>query len=235
MAESLPFRLILASASPARRYLLSREGYSFDVVPSNVDEPGGEDFHDPRALVAHIAGLKAAAVAASIAGERRGVSPTCQGHDTGTSGPATTSGSRLDARPTCVLAADSLGWHASKPIGKPADVADARRILTALMGTRHQLWTGVCLWLLPGNIQVAWQEASTVEMSRLPDAELEAYLAGGRWEGCSGAYAIQETGNDPLVRVVDGTISNVIGLPMETLEKVFRWLAKDVNAWPAID
>jgi septum formation protein len=206
MAESLPFRLILASASPARRYLLSRAGYSFEVKPSQLDEPGGEEFGDPRALVAHIAGLKAAAVARSLG----------------------------EARPVVVLAADSLGWHAGKPIGKPADRADACRILTTLMGTRHQLWTGVCLWLLPGNIQIAWQEASTVEMSRLPDNELDEYLSGGRWEGCSGAYAIQETGEDPLVRVVDGTISNVIGLPMETLEKVLEWLAKDASAWPAV-
>lgn len=202
MAESLPFRLILASASPARRYLLSRDGYSFTVTPSHVDEPGGEDFHDPRALVAHIAGLKATAVARASHGDS----------------------------PTVILAADSLGWHDGKPVGKPVDRADARRILTTLMGTRHQLWTGVCLQLLPGNLQVAWQEASTVEMSRLPDADLEAYLDSGRWEGCSGAYAVQESGVDPLVRVVDGTVSNVIGLPMETLEKVFDWLTRN-SGW----
>lgn len=207
MAETLPFRLILASASPARRYLLSREGYSFTVTPSNVDEPGGEDFSDPRALVAHIAGLKAAAVAKSY---------------------------RTDT-PTVILGADSLGWHDGKPIGKPADRADARRILTTLMGTRHQLWTGVCLHLLPGNVQIAWQEASTVQMSRLPEADLEAYLDSGRWEGCSGAYAVQESGVDPLVQVVEGTVSNVIGLPMETLERVFAWLAKEPKAWPKVE
>jgi septum formation protein len=207
MAESLPFRLILASASPARRYLLSRDGYSFTVTPSHIDEPTGEDFRDPRALVAHISDLKAAAVAKSF---------------------------RTD-QPTAILAADSLGWHDGKPVGKPADRADARRILSTLMGTRHQLWTGVCLYLLPGKIQVAWQEASTVEMSRLPDAELEAYLDSGKWEGCSGAYAVQESGVDLLVKVIDGSISNVIGLPMETLERVFAWLAKGPQAWPRLE
>ena len=104
------------------------------------------------------------------------------------------------------------------------DADDARRILRTLMGTQHELWTGVCLWLLPGNRQIAWQEVSRVAMSRLPEVELEAYIASGAWEGCSGAYAIQETGNDPLVKVVEGTISNVIGLPMESLEKVLGWL-----------
>jgi septum formation protein len=204
MAESWPFRLILASTSSARRYLLSRDGYSFTVIPSNVDEPLGEDFHDPRALVAHIAGLKAAAVARTLS----------------------------SGEPTVVLAADSLGWHQGLPVGKAVDRADARRILTTLMGTRHQLWTGVCLQLLPGNMQVAWQEASTVAMSRLSDADLEAYLDTGRWEGCSGAYAVQESGTDPLVSVVEGTVSNVIGLPMETLERVLAWLGRDPSAWP---
>src|SRR6266853_6183102 len=66
MAEKLPFRLILASASPARRYLLSRAGYDFEVAPANVEEPDGKGFHDPRALVEHIAWLKAAAVAPKV-------------------------------------------------------------------------------------------------------------------------------------------------------------------------
>jgi septum formation protein len=79
-------------------------------------------------------------------------------------------------------------------------------------------------------LQIAWQEVSRVAMSRLPDEELEAYLRSRAWEGCSGAYAIQEGGHDPLVRVIDGSTTNVIGLPMESLEKVLTWLARD---WPA--
>src|SRR2546428_3986452 len=66
MAEKLPFRLILASASPARRYLLSRDGYDFEVMPAKIEEPEGKDFRDPRALVEHVAWLKAAAVAPKV-------------------------------------------------------------------------------------------------------------------------------------------------------------------------
>jgi septum formation protein len=123
-----------------------------------------------------------------------------------------------------VLAADTVGWLDGAIIGKPDDEADARRILRTLAGREHELWTGVCIWRRPDDVQIAWQEMSRVAFQPLSDRELDAYLKTRQWEGCSGAYAIQETG-DPYVRVVQGSVSNVIGLPMETLEKMMRWLA----------
>jgi septum formation protein len=188
MAKKLPFRLILASASPARRDLLTRAGYLFDTLPANIDEPDGAGFTDPRALVEHIAWLKARTVAPKVS-------------------------------ESLVLAADSLGWINGRPIGKPADEADARRILRLLAGSVHELWTGVCLWRRPDDLQFAWQESSRVQMAALTDAEIDAYLATRTWQGCSGAYAIQE-GADPYVRVLEGSTTNVIGLPMERLEQV---------------
>jgi septum formation protein len=101
---------------------------------------------------------------------------------------------RVDAG--VVLAADTVGWLDGKVIGKPADAADARRILTTLGGREHELWTGVVLWRRPDDLQVAWQERSVVHFRKLSDAELDAYLATRQWEGCSGAYAIQER-DDP--------------------------------------
>src|SRR5438105_4361172 len=127
MATPLPFRLILASGSPARKDLLTRAGYSFDVLPANVDEPTGAGFTDPRTYVQNVAWLKANAVAPRVA-----------------------SG--------LVLAADTVGWLDGQAIGKPEDEADARRILRFLSGREHELWTGVCLWRRPGDLQTAWQE-----------------------------------------------------------------------------
>ena len=192
MGERPPVRLILASGSPARRDLLTRAGYRFEVMPSHVEEPTNAGFRDPRTLVKHIAWLKAAAVAPRV---EEGV----------------------------ILAADTVGWLRGQVIGKPADEADARRILRLLAGTEHELWTGVCLWRRPDGVQVAWQEVSRVVMSPMTDVELDAYLATRTWQGCSGAYAIQE-GDDPYVRVVQGSRSNVIGLPMESLERVLARL-----------
>ena len=60
------FRLILASGSPARRELLEKGGYRFEVMPANIDEPTGEDAADPRAYVHQVAWSKAAAVAPRV-------------------------------------------------------------------------------------------------------------------------------------------------------------------------
>jgi septum formation protein len=122
-----------------------------------------------------------------------------------------------------VLAADSIGWHHGAIIGKPGDREDARRILARLGGTQHQLWTGVCLWRRPDDLQIAWQEDSVVEMTKFAPEQMEDYLNSGIWEGKSGAYAIQEQG-DPYVRVLRGSLSNVVGLPLETLSRVLALL-----------
>jgi septum formation protein len=120
-----------------------------------------------------------------------------------------------------VLAADTVGWLDGNVIGKPADAADARRILTTLGGREHELWTGVVLWRRPDDLQFVWQERSLVHFRKLTDAEMSAYLASRQWQGCSGAYAIQER-DDPYVKLLAGSLSNVVGLPMESLEQVLR-------------
>ncbi len=123
-----------------------------------------------------------------------------------------------------VLAADTVGWLDGKVIGKPADEADARRILTRLAGREHELWTGVVLWRRPDDLQFAWQERSIVYFRKVTDAELSRYLATRQWQGCSGAYAIQEH-DDPFVQLRSGSLSNVVGLPMEYLERLLQNIA----------
>jgi septum formation protein len=127
---------------------------------------------------------------------------------------------RVDAG--LVIAADSIGWIDGGPVRKPADKADARRILRQLSGREHELWTGVVLWRRPDDVQVCWQERSRVFFAPMTDADLETYLKTRQWEGCAGAYAIEE-GKDPYVRVAEGSVSNVVGLPMETLLRVLQW------------
>ncbi len=124
-----------------------------------------------------------------------------------------------------VLAADTVGWLDGKVVGKPDDEAHARRILQSLSGRVHELWSGVCLWIRPGDFQIAWQERSLVQMAALSEAEIDSYLKTRKWEGCSGAYAIQLP-NDPYLKVVDGSASNVIGLPMESLARALDWAGR---------
>ncbi len=189
MVESKPMRLILASASPARRELLARLGRPFEVLPADIDEPQS-GFADPRTFVQTVSWLKAAAVAPRI--------------DEG-----------------LILAADTIAWINNHPILKPADEADARRILREMAGREHDLWTGVVLWRRPDDLQIVWQERTRVAVVPLSDAEVDVYLATRSWRGHSGAYAIQEK-DDPYVRVVCGSLTNVIGLPLESLADHLR-------------
>jgi septum formation protein len=126
-----------------------------------------------------------------------------------------------------VLTADTVAWLDGQVLAKPADEADARRILRFLGGREHELWTGVSLWRRPDDLQLAWQEQSLVLFKALSDVEMDAYLAGRSWQNNAGGYAIEET-DDPHVRVVRGSVTNVIGLPMESLMHNIRILASDL-------
>jgi septum formation protein len=126
-----------------------------------------------------------------------------------------------------ILAADTVGWLDGQVIGKPTDVDDARRIITALGGREHELWTGVVLWRQSDNVQIVWQECTRLRCRTLSPQELDAYLATDEWVGRSGAYAIQED-SDPFLTIVDGSLTNVIGLPMESLQRQLAWLGYDV-------
>jgi len=190
-------RLILASGSSGRRDLLAKAGYRFDVMPSGVDESEGEDVTDPRRYVAELAWHKAAAVASRV-------------ND-----------------PALILAADSTVWFRGSIIGKPADEADARRILGGLAGTTHELWTGVCLWRRPDDRQVCWQERSELFFKPLTPRELDDLIATRVWEDKAGGYGI-ETFGDPFLTVRTGTVSNVVGLPMESLQEVLIWFAPNL-------
>lgn len=123
-----------------------------------------------------------------------------------------------------ILAADTIGWMDGSAILKPRDEADARRMLGAMGGRTHELWTGVTLWRRPDDVQLVWQERSLVEFKGLSAAEMDEYLATRSWKPHSGAYAIEEAG-DPYVRVTEGSITNVIGLPLETLRARLAWLS----------
>lgn len=194
MGRNLPFRLILASGSRDRRRLLEEAGYTFDVIPANIDEPTEAQFGSCRQYVQQVSWLKAAAVAPQIADG-------------------------------LIISADTVGWAHGMVVGKPADADDARRILTMLGGDVHELWTGVTLWKRPDDWQLSFQEVTQVGVRKMDETEMEAYLKTDKWVGASGAYAI-EGPHDPIVRVVSGSLTNVIGLPMESLEKYLQTACK---------
>lgn len=115
-----------------------------------------------------------------------------------------------------IIAADTIGWLDGKPLLKPFDRDDAKDMISRMSGRDHELWTGVVLWHKPTNLQMCWQEQSIVSFKKVIPEEIERYLETRSWKNHSGSYAIEEE-NDPWVKISKGSITNVIGLPLESL------------------
>ena len=115
-----------------------------------------------------------------------------------------------------IIAADTIGWIDGKPLLKPLDRDDAKDMISRMSGRDHELWTGVVLWHKPTNLQMCWQEQSIVSFKKVIPEEIEHYLETRSWRNHSGSYAIEKE-NDPWVKISKGSITNVIGLPLESL------------------
>jgi septum formation protein len=120
-----------------------------------------------------------------------------------------------------VLAADTLVSHHGKILGKPADLGEATEMLRALNGRTHQVFSGVWLSSRSGTQHYGFIEISRVRFRKLKEREIIDYLARINPLDKAGAYAAQD---DPigLIEEIEGSRSNVIGLPMETLATVLE-------------
>jgi len=116
-----------------------------------------------------------------------------------------------------VIAADTLVSLGGKILGKPRDMAEATEMLQSLNGTTHHVFSGVWLSSDAGTRHYGFIEVSHVRFRKLTSAEIGEYLTAINPLDKAGAYAAQE---DPigLIEEIDGSRSNVIGLPMESLE-----------------
>jgi septum formation protein len=114
-----------------------------------------------------------------------------------------------------ILGADTIVLVDNEVLGKPADAADARRMLRLLSGREHTVMTAVCL-VNPaaesGRIQTS-AVRTTVEFAPLSDTEIDWYVASGEPMDKAGAYAIQGLASRFVTRI-DGSHSNVVGLPV---------------------
>ncbi|WP_315853381.1 Maf family protein [Bremerella alba] len=117
-----------------------------------------------------------------------------------------------------VLAGDTLAELNGQPLGKPTNRDHAREILRALRGKDHFVWSAICLWCRPKDQILVDVDRTTVKMALLSDDEIEDYLDSGLWEGKAGAFGIQDrTG---WVKIDEGSLTNVVGLPMELLSRM---------------
>jgi septum formation protein len=202
-------RLILASASPRRKEILTAAGIKFEVIPSTVEERqfAGEA---PEALAQRLAEEKALDVLKRL--------PVTAG--------------------VVVLGADTVVVIDGLALGKPADAADAARMLRMLSGREHRVLTGVCLAQRAystglsddGKIVQDVAVASTaVRFCGLGEQEISSYVAGREWSGKAGGYAIQGLASR-FVEEIHGDYFNVVGLPISL---VYRMLKKKRGNPPA--
>jgi len=112
-----------------------------------------------------------------------------------------------------VIAADTIVSLEGELIGKPVDEDDARRILNRLNGKTHEVITALAFILKNENFKQTIVSKTEVTFADISPEQIEEYLATGEYAGKAGAYAIQGEGAG-LVSRVDGSFSNVIGLPV---------------------
>lgn len=193
-------KLILASASPRRSDMLRGLGVPFEIFPADVNEDAlpGEK---PVELVTRLAREKAEAVS-----EHRP-------HD-------------------YVLAADTIvvleEEEKSVVLGKPVDVADAKKMLRRLQGATHYVYSGYCITCKAASVERLGVCRSAVTFGKLGEAEIEAYVKTGEGADKAGAYALQGLGAW-FVKNIEGSYSNVIGLPLwEVLSDL-----KELGVWSA--
>lgn len=118
-----------------------------------------------------------------------------------------------------LLGADTIVVVGDQILGKPTDRDDARRMLQRLARQPHDVITGVAL-LAPGcDYRVIADDVTHVYMRPIDDAQLEAYLETNAWQDKAGGYGLQ-AGADAFVERIDGSYSNVIGLPLELLARL---------------
>ena len=117
-----------------------------------------------------------------------------------------------------VLGADTLVYLDTKLFGKPRNLDDAYRMLKQLQGKTHQVVTGVCLLHLRGHRQKIFAESTQVRFRPLGVKEIRDYVKQINPLDKAGAYAIQEHG-EKLVESISGSMTNVIGLPVERLQQ----------------
>ncbi len=123
-----------------------------------------------------------------------------------------------------VLGADTLVFLDGTPVGKPADLPSAKALLAKLSGRTHEVYTGVCLYRCQDKLSRSWTCCSEVTCKILTADDIEKYVCLVNTLDKAGGYALQEHG-EMIVAAVAGDRNNVIGLPVEEVQKQLAEIA----------
>ncbi len=187
--------IVLASKSLDRRKILKGARLPYEVLITNVDE---DDFKkensNPIELVKQLANAKALKAKEKLAQENK------------------------DA---IIVAADTIVELNGEIIGKAKDEEHAFRILKKLAGRSHKLITGIAVTETYNPKIIIDHDSTSVTFLDLTDKEIWGYIKTGEWQGRAGAYSIRERAS-LFIKSIQGSSSNVIGLPMNKLYQILR-------------
>ncbi len=190
-------KLILASGSPRRAEILRAAGFSFDVLPADIDEtlrPG----EAPRDYVRRLAEEKARVAARKL------------------------SATEPDAQ-AIIIAADTTVVVNGAILAKPESASNAREMLEQLSGRTHEVHTGVALLRLPDGFRRIFDDVTSVEFANLNATEIADYISSGEPFGKAGGYAIQGLAGR-FVKRIEGCYFNVMGLPIAHIYHELQYL-----------
>jgi MAF protein len=180
------FKLVLASNSPRRKQILEEAGFAFTLLPVNLSETLKKNLK-PEEQILDIARQKA----------RQAV----QLHNP------------TNPQDFLYLAADTMVFYQSTPLGKPADTSDACRMLVQLSGNSHQVITAVVLMDSTEGEVLSFTTQTKVQFKKLSKQQIEEYLKSPEPYDKAGAYGIQGSGGS-FVERIDGDFHNVVGFPI---------------------
>ncbi len=128
-----------------------------------------------------------------------------------------------------IVSADTIIVHEKGILGKPKDVSDAKRILSILSNSEHEVISGVCVMEMLSRKKMLRTERTHIKMRNIKDEEIDRYILTGEPMDKAGAYAIQGEGRKFIERI-DGSYSNAVGLPLELLQEMLNHFMNDENA-----
>lgn len=210
MQKEQNVRLVLASASPRRRELLSQIGLEFTVMPSTKEENAKTT--EAGALVQELSRQKAVDIWEQLSGGQGQNPDADQKQISEETQEPNLNGKRQPE--LLVIGADTVVCCEGKILGKPHSREAAAEMLTALQGRSHEVYTGVTLY--SQSETVTFFECTQVEFYPMTEVEISEYIDSKEPMDKAGAYGIQGLGAR-FVKGIRGDYNNVVGLPVGRL------------------
>ncbi|MDD6504435.1 MAG: Maf family protein [Lachnospiraceae bacterium] len=206
-------RIILASGSPRRKELLEQIGLEFEICPAKGEEVITTNV--PEDVVRELSRQKAEEVASGILAYNEAHPDIVTPQD------------------ILVIGADTVVAYGGQILGKPADEADAKRMLSMLSGNVHSVYTGVTFVIIGKDGRTgesSFVEKTDVHMFAMSEQEIDRYIASGEPMDKAGSYAIQ--GKCGIyIEKIDGDYYNVVGLPIARMYQSLKDIGIDLFRW----